>query len=87
MLFHVTVGTSQSGAVNGAVVGLHVRCVHGAKSDAYTLFFQVAIKIARRSNARLYLTRHYATITCATASIQAGSDSLDSTVSAPSGKS
>jgi len=77
MLFRATVGTSRSSSEKDDVAGLHVRRVRGAKADAYTLFFQVANKIAKRSNTRLYLTRHYATITCATASFKAVGDSQD----------
>jgi hypothetical protein len=86
MLFRATVGTSRNSSVNDDVVGLHVRSVRGAKADACTLFFQAAIKIAKSSNTCLYLTRHYATITRATASFQAWSDSQCSTVSASSAK-
>jgi hypothetical protein len=53
MLFHKTVGTSRSSSVNDNVVGLHVRCVRGAKTDAFTLFFQVAIKIAKKRTTRV----------------------------------
>lgn len=87
VLFRATVGTSWSSSGNDDVVGLHVQRVRGAKADANALFFQVAIQNAKSINTRSYLTRHYATITRATASFQAGSESQDSKASAPSAKS